>query len=181
MEAKVRRRSTQAGATLVELVVGVCLTGILMTAVFNLLTVSLQARAQAARWLEIQQTARHAVDSMVRDIRYANAIIAVSPERVTIRTQLFGSDTITYWLDKAEAAAVIRQNKNANINQPVTGGGSSTTISVSRLHFETLRVNAAGQPLTVGIELTVTDLAADPAQRLSYTLSTAVTAMNSMR
>jgi hypothetical protein len=86
---------------------------------------------------------------------------------------------ITYWLDQSEAAAIIRKTKNANSNQPVTGGGKTVNVSVSQLTFETLKLNAAGQPLTVGIELTVTDLAvSDPMKRPNFTLRTAVTGMN---
>ncbi|MDU4959770.1 MAG: hypothetical protein E6X17_03770 [Sporomusaceae bacterium] len=177
-----RKWLSTAGSTLIELVTGICLAGVLLTALFHMLAVSLQARAQADSWLEVQQTARHALDSMVRDIQFSDAILAVSPEKISFRKRLFGEDHISYWLDRSAAAAVIRRNQNAGINQPLTGGGSKTTISVSQLQFAVLRVDAAGQPLTVGIQLTVTDLAiGSPEKRPAFTLVTAVTGMNIRR
>ncbi|KYZ77074.1 hypothetical protein AXX12_02760 [Anaerosporomusa subterranea] len=174
-----RWQLSQRGFTLIELMIGLFLTGILMAALFGLLSSSLQSRTQADRHVELQQTARHAMDSMVRDLQYANAITSVSPESITFKTEQFGTDTITYWLDKSRTTAILRQNKNASINQPVTGEGQAVNVSISQLAFEILRTNTAGQPLTIGIELAVTDLAvSDSAKRPDYTLRTAVTGMN---
>lgn len=177
-----RWQSSERGFTLIELLIGLLLTGMLIAVLFTMLSSSLQYRLQADRSVEIQQTARHAMDSIVRDLQYATTITLVNADRITFTTEQFGHDTITYWLDKSGATAIIRQNKNASSNQPVTGEGKSVTVSVSQLAFETLNFNTAGQPLTVGIELTVTDLAAgDPAKRPSYTLRTAVTGINITR
>ena len=176
-----KRRVSQAGFTLIELSIGLLLTGILMAALFGLLSSSLDSRMHGDSRMEMQQTARYAMDLMVRELEYATCITAVTPTSITFQTEQFGTKTITYSLAPgAKNASILRRNqKDSSGDQPVTGGGDRVIISISELVFETLITSSSGQPLSVGIQLTATDLAVnDLAKRPSYQLRTAVTGMN---
>jgi type II secretory pathway pseudopilin PulG len=173
------RHSSEAGFTLVELSIGLLLTGLLMAGVFGVLSVSLEFRARSDRSTELQQTARYAMDLMVRELQYARKITAVSQESISFSTEQFGYSDIAYRLDKTATPWILRRDDSSGGDQPVTGGGTAVRVSVSELTFKTLKLNYLGDPLTVGIEIEVTDLAiADAAKRPTYRLRTAVTGLN---
>jgi prepilin-type N-terminal cleavage/methylation domain-containing protein len=176
-----QRRVSQAGFTLIELSIGLLLTGILVAAIFGLLSTSLESRMRGDRSIELQQTARYAMDLMVRELQYATRITAVAPTSITFQTEQFGAKTITYSLARgANNASILRRNQqDSSGDQPVTGGGDQVIVSINELLFEILTTSSSGQPLSVGIQLTVTDLAVNElANRPSYHLRTAVTGMN---
>lgn len=175
------RRDSEAGFTLIELSIAVLLIGILMAGVFGVLSVSLESRARGDRSTELQQTARYAVDLMVRELQYAKNINEVKATSITFETEQFlPKKTITYLLVTENGIGVLKRDQNDGSSpQPVTGGGTAVNVSVSALEFKKLKTDGAGNTLTVGITFTVTDLAVtDAAKRPSYTLRTAVTGMN---
>jgi len=65
------RRRTDAGFTLAEMLVGMAVTGLVMAAIFGLLTVSQQSVLQGTNQAEAQQNARTALARMIDDIRSA--------------------------------------------------------------------------------------------------------------
>jgi type II secretory pathway pseudopilin PulG len=75
-----------AGFTLVELAIGMTLTIILMSAVFGLLSVSLTSSRIGIAKVEAQETARVAVDAMVREIRNDALDITVPATNTTSST-----------------------------------------------------------------------------------------------
>jgi len=135
-----------------------------------LLAASVTAWQAGSSRTDVQQTARFAVDSLVRDIQYAHKISLTGTTRIDIWTDKYGppNQQITYLLDTAGATAILRRN-----SQPVTGESSNTTISISSLRLTTLAANQWSEPRIIGIVLTAVDH--NTGQR--YTICTAVTGM----
>jgi len=169
----------QQGFTLVELMTGLMLTVLLLAGIFGLLSTSLLSWQFGNSRMEVQHTARYAVDSIVRDLQFAKTITVNSTTKLTLTTEQFGSKTIEYYLDTTSNPYTLRRDqKDGSGGQPVTGG-SMINISVTDVQFSTLSTNSAGQPKTIGITLTATDVSqADVSKRQSFTVTTAVTAVN---
>jgi prepilin-type N-terminal cleavage/methylation domain-containing protein len=70
-EPQPKARRTDAGFTLAEMLVGLAVTGIVMAALFGLLTVSQQSVLQGTNQAEAQQNARAVLARMIDDIRSA--------------------------------------------------------------------------------------------------------------
>lgn len=173
------RLSRESGFTLVEITIGLLLASLLAAGVFGILSVSLESRIRGDRSTELQQSARYAMDLMVREIQYAYEITTVSGDEITFKTQQFGNKIITYSRTRTTDASpwiLRRRQHDLSGSQPVTGEGKSINVSIRKLEFRTLKYTDTGQPWVIGIELEVTDLSAK--NNSSYTLRTAVTAMN---
>ena len=172
------RHASEAGFTLIELIVGLSLTALLMAGIFGLLSVSLKSRSSGDRSTELQQTARYATDLMVREIQFAKKIVEVEESSVKFVTDQFTANkTITYTLVQSGGVGKLRRDDGQS--QPVTGDGEPINVSVSSLKFSKLRTDiSSGEILTVGIEITVADIAAANPRQSAYTLRTAVTGMN---
>ena len=171
---KFRYEYRQGGFTLIELMIGMLLTVTLMSAVFGLLSTSTQSWIVGNSRMELQQTARHAVDLIARDLHYAKSVTIVSAESLTILTdQYVANQHIDYFLDRSGSYPILRRNQNdGSGNQPVTGE-STLAISITDLQF------TLSNSKTVGISLTATDITSpDPNQQRSFQIMTAVTAVN---
>ena len=173
-----RLRNFESGFTLIELSVAMLLVSILSAGVFSVLSVSLESRIRGDRSIELQQSARYALDLMVREIKYAYEISAVSEDEITFKTRQFGEKTITYFRTRSTVTSPwILRRRDLSGSQPVTGESKEVIVSISKLEFKTLRHFSPSKPWTIGIEIEATDLAANGSQP-SYALRTAVTAMN---
>lgn len=168
-------QSKQSGFTLVELLVGMSLTVMLMTGLFSLLAASLGSWQQGRSRSEVQQHARFAVDSMVRDIHFANTINLNSNIQLTIATSKYvssGEDIIIYALNTVDNQLTRKVNNGSP--QPVTGD-TANAVTVAQLDFRELARNASNSICTVNIFITVADQAIQSAN--TYTLETAATSL----
>lgn len=167
----------QGGFTLIELLISIAIMGILLTAVFNLLDQSLRSWRASSNKTELQQTARHAVDSIVKDVQYAKGVIINnSDKQITIITDQYGTDsTIIYTLNSGAENKLTREVSDSSGNQSVTGD-NMITIKISKLEFSPLVWNGANSFVrTLGIGLTATD-----AEGNDYEIITAITANNAV-
>ena len=170
------RLARQDGSTLIELMIGLTLTVLLLSAVFTLLSTSLLSWSQGSSKMEVQQTARFAVDSIVRDLKFASSITINSSTMLTLVTSQYTSTkTIVYTLDATTVNQKLRREDRTGGSgaQPVTGD-TFMNASVSNLSFTPLATNQAGVVRTVGIVLTVND----PVKNQDFTIETAATAIN---
>jgi prepilin-type N-terminal cleavage/methylation domain-containing protein len=176
-----KKEANQRGFTLIELMISLALTVMLLYGVSGILASSLQLWKFNGGKMEIQQTARYAVDCIVRDLQYAWKIDIISPTSLTLKTNQYGekTKTITYTLDTSGPSYKLRRNQGDGSGaQPVTGD-NIINASISNLKLTSLATNQSGETKTVGIRLTVTDISqTDPDKRQTYTIVTAVTANN---
>ena len=75
------KRRPQGGFMLVEALVWLMLTALLLQAVFPMLAVSFLSWETSAAQMETHQTARMAMETMTRELRYASAISRPLPEQ----------------------------------------------------------------------------------------------------
>lgn len=152
-----QRINNQSGFTLVEIMIGLMLTLVLMSAVFGLLSSSVMSWTQGAAHNDLEQSARIAVDSMVRELRYARAVTSVTSGSIAFVNS--GGDNVAFRLGTST-------NRNMNtlhrLNNPMTEN------NVSSLTFEQIGSR------TVKISLTMHDAPTGQTK----TLRTAVTCMN---
>ena len=167
-----RLRQRQSGFSLIELLVGMSLLVLLMAGVFGILSVSTTSWLQGRSKTEVQQVARQATDTMVREIQYASSITRNSATSLTITTvQAGASKTINYYLDTTSSPQIIYRNDGSGA-RPLTGG-SSVSVNVSSLTFTLFP--SSGTARAVEIRMTAIDLAR-PANQVQ--VETAVKAIN---
>lgn len=113
---------SERGTTLIELIVAMLLTVTVLAAISGILSSSLQAWIAGRSRTELQQTARIAIDMMVREMRYAQTLKLNSNLSLTVKIPRNGgmTDTITYYQD---SNGVLRSNQGGG-DQPVTGGNN---------------------------------------------------------
>ncbi|MEG6584044.1 PilW family protein [Dendrosporobacter sp. 1207_IL3150] len=145
----------QKGTTLVELIAAIMLTAMLLSAIAGVLSTSMAAWRNGTSRTDVQQTARYAVDSIVRDVKFAKSINVLSFKQIEIVTDKYATPNqkITYKLDTAYSPYILRRS-----SQPVTGGSTNTTIHISNLEISVLALSKNLLPKTIGIKLVAEDL-----------------------
>ncbi|HWR43648.1 PilW family protein [Sporomusa sp.] len=108
----------QSGFTLIELMIGLGLTVLLMSAIFGLLFTSLRSWQQGKSHVEIHQTVRIAVDTIARQVRYAYTVS--SPDGKTLRIKS-AAGIIVFGVDPETKALCITQGSGSP--QPFAGNG----------------------------------------------------------
>lgn len=135
------------------------LTVLLLAGVFSLLSVSVRSWRAGSGRTELQQTARYAMDSMIRDLRFGSNYTLENDMSITYINQkeddTTKGNTFRYYVDSG-SHILYRQNVTTGTPQPVTGDNVANS--------NTILVNAGGQVLfalsdanTVVITLTVSD------------------------
>jgi len=116
----------QAGFTLLEVLISLTITVVLLTALVPLFATSLALWRTSGSQSEVQQTARFAVDSMVRDLKYGSDIRKINDNELSfIDSQGRQSG---YRLSTSNH---ILYNLLSNNNpQPVTGANIQKTANV---------------------------------------------------
>ncbi|MGI6091437.1 MAG: hypothetical protein GX348_04630 [Veillonellaceae bacterium] len=167
-----RHLSNQSGITLVELVIGMALTVLLMTAVVSLLSTSLQAWQTGSRKTEVQQTARFALDSVARELRYAsNVVVDENKSGITFKKNDTVSNEDTIYIYCSSNGVLRRVNKSEGGGaQPITGENNVKVAATFELDTTDNR--------TVSINLTAIDSYTDKLPRQSITLKTTVVSLN---
>ncbi|WP_425060709.1 hypothetical protein SCACP_14520 [Sporomusa carbonis] len=115
------RAKEQRGFTLVELMVGMTLTVLLMTAVFGLLFTSLRSWQNGKSHAEIQQAARIATDTIARNVRYAYTVSSSDGKTLRLTTDPAGANTVVFGVDPTTKALCITQGNGTP--QPLAGNG----------------------------------------------------------
>lgn len=170
-----RRLVAQQGVTLVELLLSLALSVLLLQVTVQVLGISLTEWQIKTSKTELQQNARFAVDSIVRDLQYAKSITITGTKQLSFSSDKYTQNApqVTYTYDTAAKPYAIRRNKNDGSGaQPVAGGSPTSPITISSCTFTSLVNNSAGKPKTIHIALTATDT--NTGQQFS--IETAVTA-----
>lgn len=168
-------RFNQQGFTLAELIIGMSLTVLLLTGVGTMLSVNVQSWLTGSSRAEVQQTARYAMNMMVRDLQLSEKLPDADPQKnYTFRliTGIDGADNYIleykdarskkiyrYYLDKTATDTkkkyiLYKHQMDTGTKQPVTGE-SLTAIVINKNNeplFELLDDN------TVLITLIATDI-----------------------
>jgi type II secretory pathway pseudopilin PulG len=129
----------KSGMTLIELIMGMVITTLLMAVIINNLSTSIIAWQAGKNRSEIESTARLAIDSIVREIRYANNLQLDSKSSLTITKKNPATnkiqEKITFRYGSSEAKAIYKIT-----DKTPSGGGIGTnplTPAVIRnLEFE---------------------------------------------
>lgn len=169
-----RIRFNQQGFTLAELILGMSLTVLLLSGIGTLLSVNIQSWLNGSSRTEVQQTARYAMDMMVRELRYAKNF--TSESAYSNKYSVLFNDTSTpapnkyrYYLQTTNHILYREPVSPDGTPQPVTGANvnGSTNVVINTNNetlFEVLDNN------TVVITLTATDIV----RNQSYTLRSVV-------
>ena len=91
------RESRAAGMTLVELMVGIALGGLLLLGVASMYLFSLKSFTSMANYSELNARSRHASDIITRNIRSATGVTSATSEQLVLR---FGGADVTYNYDE---------------------------------------------------------------------------------
>jgi prepilin-type N-terminal cleavage/methylation domain-containing protein len=147
--------ANQQGFTLMELMIGLALTGLLMAGVFGLLSSSLQSWRLGSGKTELQQTARYAVDKMARDLHHGKSFQVTDPYTVVF-VDSFSGNTYQYYLDRTSYILYRQPVNPAGVSQPVTGVNvqNSTNVLINQSN-QVLFVSPDSN--TVKITVTATD------------------------
>ena len=160
----------RGGFSLVELLVGLALTVLILQALFPLLSTSLlSGRLTVARTVA-HQAARMAVEAMLRDLRFAAAVIVptmgnTAPSIQFKRPNSAGElETLTFQLGLSQGGncKTLYRSNAAGQSMPLT----QDSVSALRFEFQ--------PPRLVVITLTVTD----PDTGVADTIETTVTCIN---
>lgn len=161
-----------SGFTLIELLIGMLLVVILMSAVFGLLSVSLTSSRIGTAKVEAQETARTAIDAMVREIRMEALDITIPATdttsntlsiRVADKVDTTRQNTVTFYLASNVLYRKLDKWDGTSGTFPMTEG------TVTALSFEVTH------PRSVKISLTVKTPNAS-----AFSLVTSVVGMNTL-
>lgn len=162
----------QKGITLVELVISMGLMVLLMTAALNLMVNSLQTWQINSRRIEVQQTARFALDSIVRELRFATDVVVDIDHKgilYRINESAYSEDNI--YISCRNDGILRRKNiSDGGGAQPITGENKVMVNVAFELDSKDNR--------TVNIILTATDSFNDNLPRQTTTLKTSVVSLN---
>lgn len=147
--------SDQQGFTLVELMIGLTLTVILLTGIVGLLDSSLRSWRFGSGRTEMQQTARYAVDTMVREFKYGTNFQVLDAYTISYKEASTGN-VYKYYLDTTSHILYRQAVTPAGTSYQVTGSNvqNSTNILINQQNqilFESPDSN------TVKITLTAID------------------------
>lgn len=152
------------GFSLIELLVAMPLMAILLATMVSIFALAILLSQHNQSNLELQQQLRFTMDSIVRDLTYANSV-KIGKNEIEIKTSRNNLNTQTI---------VYRLNKNVQIgkvmkdNQPVTGESRTGLISVLSLNFK--KINDR----TILIEI----IGENQRTKKCFTLETAVILLN---
>ena len=160
----------QGGFMLVEALVWLMLTALLLQAVFPMLAVSFLSWETSVAHMQTHQTARMAMETMTRELRYANSIVSPSGEQPAneLNFTKIDSSGISQNLTFKQGSS---PGKNMNTLYRINTRGEPSPITqnvVSDLYFQFI------PPRLVFVSLTLTD----QKTQVSDTVQTSITCVN---
>lgn len=145
------RRFKQGGFTYVELIVGLALTVVVLTAVSSLLSGLLFSARIGTGHIELQQATRVAVDTMVRELRYAKQIIYPDAATTGVVDHITfinaDGETVTFSLGTTAGANLhTLYRTRGGVDNPVSENNVSLLeFTVERPRLITVRIQATDQ------------------------------------
>lgn len=126
----------QGGFTLAELAVAMAVAALLLAAAVPFFTTTIQAAAREQRRLEAQQSARFALEAILREVRYAvyfninNTDVPDKAELVLVNQQ---GDEVHFYADGSRGSNPLVDNNKYNVlvlYQPAAGN-NGVTVSIT--------------------------------------------------
>ena len=171
--------TNEQGFTLIEIVIGFSLSALLLTSISFLFPVYVRTWLEGQSRIEVQQTARYAIDKMTRELRYAESVelenFALYPNKGTIKgvkpaaAPNLAPETFRYYID-ATNHILYRQSINpSGSRQPVTGANVRNSSTVELYPVEGKMFEVFGSHTAI-----ITFMAIDKVTGESHTVRTAV-------
>ena len=160
------RKTRQSGFILIDVLLGLLLTALLMQALFPLLSTALLSWKASVGRMEVHQAARMSTEAMLREIRFASAIVWPQADHADSRIQFQKRDssgeleTLTF---QQGSPSGLNPHTLYRIHSPGTPNPLTQNV-VSDLRFQYLT------PRLILISMTVTD----PATQVSETVETSI-------
>jgi prepilin-type N-terminal cleavage/methylation domain-containing protein len=146
--------TTQHGLTLIELIIGMSLMLILLTGIIDLFSGSIKVWISGRNQTYIQQTARIAMDTIVREVRYAHQITLKNTSSLIVTKENGQSNTLQLGggLNSKTLYIIIDKTKAMP-----AGGISSNPITenvVTNLQFTPYPQNETFKAVLITLEVT---------------------------
>jgi prepilin-type N-terminal cleavage/methylation domain-containing protein len=164
------KKSARGGFTLVEVLIGLMLTALLLQALFPMLVTSFLSWQTSVSRMVTHQTARTAMEAMIRELRFASSIAVPLPGQRSsgIRfTKIDSAGNPQTLIFQQGSSSGMNTRTLYRINPP----GEATPLTqevVSDLYFQ------FQPPRLVFVSLTL----ADPQTKVSDTVQTSITCVN---
>ncbi len=174
--------SNNKGVGLTEVLVAIPLVAILLSGILNLLSVAVISYQTSKERMATQQTARFAIDSMVREVQADNAddtiikkITTIEAGKMVVEKKKNGvvTEIITYSLDTKTKQLTCKKNDSAPV--PVTGN-ALTPIFIEKLEFSNVKNPGTEDPLPNIVSIELKTQALNAQVPVSYTIKTTITA-----
>jgi len=153
-------RSFNQGFTLVELLVGLVITVVLLSGVLGILGVSVRAWGAGRSQVEVQQTARYAIDLMSRELRYADSRGYSLPDsRTIVFYDLRTGNQLKYNVSTTDFILYRENLTTGGGPQPITGANvqNVNNVQINNDGSALFSFPTPGDNLTVSITLKATD------------------------
>ncbi|MBW3615070.1 MAG: hypothetical protein KY439_07155 [Actinobacteria bacterium] len=116
--SRLREDASEAGATVMELVVVVLVFGIIVTSIFGVMNNLTAAEQRAQLRVQTQEDIREALTAMARDLRSSAGLEIASSAAATQAITLIGSDNArTRWRVLASTGRLLREVDPSNTGQ----------------------------------------------------------------
>ncbi len=145
--------TTQHGLTLIELVIGMSLILMLLTSILSLFSGSIKIWISSKNQTQIQQTARIALDTIVREVRFAHQITFKNMSSLVILKETGQSNTLQLGGGLHAKTLYIIIDKSKAIP---AGGISSNPVTenvISNLQFTPYPQNGTSKAVLITLEI----------------------------
>jgi prepilin-type N-terminal cleavage/methylation domain-containing protein len=128
-ESEKTMNNKQSGMTYIELLIGMAIAAVILSAVFMLMNSAMSAWAHGKARAEVERNLRVGIDVITRDARYA-ASAAAAPEGgiLTLTINALNEDTIAFRINPTTKAFTRRVTTRFNTTagfQPIGGDGTA--------------------------------------------------------
>jgi len=162
----IKKQNSEAGFSLVELLVTVAILGLVLTIATTFLIDLIKTKAKTEMTREVQENGRYVVQRITREARWANEIVSASPSDITLGTS---SGDVRFFLGAGGAG-----------NQAVfiEHDGSTTQLTDDKITVSDLSFTTTTFP-SVEFEITTQDNAG--ASGVQYNAETTLRSAASLR
>lgn len=134
----------QEGYTILELLAALAILGLIISAIYSFYLAGLKSWHRGIEQMDSQQSARIAMDKMIRELRYASAVEVRSDEEICF---YLAGDTKTYLFRKAGQELVFESKLNNT-----TKSHTKIALGITALKFSIDQTNTVHITISTGNE-----------------------------